>query len=132
MLEKIGQAKYISPIDLTKGYWQIPIVAPDREKTIFRKPWDLFQFKRMSFGLHRAADSFQCLMDKILTLHQEYASAYIDNILIFSGEWEEHYELLSTVLSELRRTGLTVNPRKCASGKKETRYLGFLVGQGKM
>lgn len=52
MLEKVGQAQYISTLDLTKGCWQIPMAAADKEKTAFGTPWGLFQFKRMPFGLH--------------------------------------------------------------------------------
>lgn len=59
MVEKIGQAKYISMLDLTKGYWQIPMAIQDGEKTMFGIPWGLFQFKRMPFGLHEASASFQ-------------------------------------------------------------------------
>lgn len=85
MIEKIGQAKYISTLDLMKGYWQIPMNTVDKEKTAFGTPWGLFQFKCMLFGLHRAAASFQHLTDRTLAPHQEYASAYIDDIIIFSS-----------------------------------------------
>lgn len=79
MLEKIGQAKFISTLDLMKGYWQIPMVPEDKMKTTFGTPWDLYQFTQIPFGLHGAAASFQRLMDRILAAHQEYATAYIDD-----------------------------------------------------
>ncbi|KYO28055.1 hypothetical protein Y1Q_0014229 [Alligator mississippiensis] len=45
ILEKVGQARYISTLDLTKGYWQILMAAVDKEKMAFGTPWGLFQFK---------------------------------------------------------------------------------------
>lgn len=44
MLEKVGQAQFISTLDMTKGYWQIPLATPDQEKTTFGTPWSLFEF----------------------------------------------------------------------------------------
>lgn len=78
LLEKLGKAKYISTMDLTKGYWQIPLEHKSREYTAFATPLGLFQFVKMLFGLHGAAATFQRLMDKILTPHQAYAATYID------------------------------------------------------
>lgn len=114
MVEKIGQAKYISTIDLTKGYWQIPMAVQDKEKTAFGTPWGLFQLRRILFGLHGAVASFQHLMDKILA-PREYASEYTDDT-IFSEDWEQHCKRLRVILTELHRTRLTANPRKCVMG----------------
>lgn len=82
MLEKVGQEQYISTLNLTKDYWQILMATLDKEKTGFGTPWGLFQFKRMSFG--------QRLVEQILPSHQEYVAAYIDDIIIFSPDWEAH------------------------------------------
>lgn len=54
MLEKVGQAKYISTLDLTKDYWQIPMAPEDCEKTAFRTPWGLFEFLIMPCELNGA------------------------------------------------------------------------------
>lgn len=90
MLEKVGQAQYVSTLNLTKGYWQIPMAAVDKEKMDFGNPWGLFQVKWMPFRLHWAAASFQWLMDQLLAAHQEYAAAYIDDIIVFSWDCKTH------------------------------------------
>lgn len=84
----------------------------------------------MSFGLHGAAATFQRLIDWVLAPHQHYAAAYMDDIIVYADDWGQHLNTLWAVLQELRLTSLTVNPRKCALGKAETKYLGFMVGQG--
>ncbi|KYO40153.1 hypothetical protein Y1Q_0022086 [Alligator mississippiensis] len=129
LIERIGDARYISTLDLAKGYWQIPVAKRSRLKTAFGTPWGLYEFVRMPFGLHGAATMFQRLMDQILAGHAEYAAAYIHDIIIYTRTWEQHKSTLWAILTELRRTGLTANPQKCALAQKETKYLGFLVGR---
>lgn len=51
-------------------------------------------------------------------------------IIIYSNECGQHLKALQAVLQELRLASLTANLEKCALGKAETKYLGFLVGQG--
>ncbi|KYO45131.1 hypothetical protein Y1Q_0007420 [Alligator mississippiensis] len=130
LIERIGEAQYISTLDLAKGYWQIPVALAHRPKTAFGTPWGLYEFVRMPFGLHEAAATFQRLMDRLLAPHAGYAAAYIDDIIIYSPTWAHHKQALRTILSELRQASLTANPQKCTLAKRETKYLGFLVGRG--
>ncbi|XP_042300045.1 uncharacterized protein LOC121917995, partial [Sceloporus undulatus] len=130
LLERLGQARFLSSLDLTKGYWQIELRPEDREKTAFATPKGLFQFTRMPFGLHGAAATFQRLMDRVLQGLEFCAAAYIDDIIIFSDSWEEHIEHLTKVLGALRAAGLTANPKKCAIACRQVKYLGHAVGQG--
>lgn len=53
---------------------------------------------------------FHPLVDWMLALHQEYSSAYVDNIVIYAISWDQHMSTLRAVLQELRQTGLTANP----------------------
>jgi hypothetical protein len=69
-------------------------------------------------------------MDILLRPHQEYAAAYLDDVVIHSETWEDHLERLRRVLMELRRAGLTANPKKCHLALPEAKYLGFQVGRG--
>uniref|UniRef100_K7G5Z2 ribonuclease H n=1 Tax=Pelodiscus sinensis TaxID=13735 RepID=K7G5Z2_PELSI len=123
---------YLSTLDLTKGYWQIPLSAEAQATMAFATPFGLYQFRNMQFGLHGAAATFQRLMNRILRDHQDYAAAYIDDIIIFSESWEKHLEHLTEILEALRQAGLTANPKKCQFGKTEISYLGYTVGRGKL
>ncbi|KAJ1080474.1 hypothetical protein NDU88_000673, partial [Pleurodeles waltl] len=58
LLEKLGKARYMSTLDLTKGYWQIPLAQNDKEKTAFSTPSGLYHFNVLPFGLHGAPATF--------------------------------------------------------------------------
>ncbi len=108
----LGAARFYSTLDLTKGYWQIPLSPLSKEKTAFTTPFGLHQFVTLPFGLFGAPATFQRLMDKVLRPHSAYAAAYLDDIIIHSNDWQRHMEHLRAVLRSLREAGLTANPRE--------------------
>nr|XP_040028806.1 uncharacterized protein LOC120817079 [Gasterosteus aculeatus aculeatus] len=130
LLERLGRARYISTLDLTKGYWQVPLSETAKPKTAFTTPSGHWQYRTLPFGLHGAPATFQRMMDILLRPHRSYAAAYLDDVVIHSETWEDHLNRLRRVLLELRRAGLTANPRKCHLGLSEANYLGFQVGRG--
>ena len=72
-----------SKIDLVKGYHQIPVSADDVHKTAVITPFGLFEFVRMPFGLRKAAQSFQRLMDNVLQ-GIDFVFVYLDDSLVAS------------------------------------------------
>ncbi len=72
-----------STIDLTAGYWQIPINPADKEKTAFSTGAGLYQFRMMPMGISNAPLSFQCLMQLVLRgLHWSICLIYLDDIIV--------------------------------------------------
>ena len=130
LIERLGPARYLTTLDLTKGYWQVPLTRTAREKTAFTTPGGLYQYTVLPFGVHGAPATFQRMMDQLLRPHQAYAAAYIDDIIIHSDSWDVHVRQLRAMLGELRKAGLTANPAKCRLGLEETAYLGYRVGRG--
>jgi hypothetical protein len=130
LFERLGKARYITTLDLTKGYWQIPLSQEAKEKTAFSTPEGLFQYVVMPFGLHGAPATFQRLMDLILRPHRDYAAAYLDDVVIFSSDWKSHLCKVQAVLDSISEAGLTINPEKCAVGLEEAKYLGYIIGRG--
>ncbi|KAI4883507.1 hypothetical protein NFI96_029468 [Prochilodus magdalenae] len=137
LIECLGKAKWLTTIDLRKGYWQVPLsarskelTACSKELTAFRTPWGLFHFSVMPFGLHGAPATFQRLMDQVLTGLNTFAAAYLDDIIVYSSSWEDHVRHLGQVFERILSAGLTINPSKCAIAKTETEYLGYVIGNG--
>ena len=65
------------------------------------------------FGLQGAPATFQCMMDRLIQGFEEFTSAYLDDLLIYSLTWEEHIEHIRQVFQRLKEAGLTAKPRKC-------------------
>jgi len=63
-------------LDLTKGYWLVPVAAEDQYKIAFITSNGLFQFKMMPFGLCGTPATFQRMLDEIIWGMGQYASAY--------------------------------------------------------
>ena len=130
ILDKVSSAKYISTIDLTRGYWQIPLEEDSRRKSAFVTEFGLYEFKTMPFGLHGAPATFQRLMDRVLRGAEEFSDAFLDDIAVFSDTWEEHIQHLREVFTRLRAAGLTAKPKKIHLGMRQTTVLGYIVGNG--
>lgn len=131
ILTKLRKARYISKIDLHKGFWQIPLSKESRAKTAFAIPGrGLFQFKRMPFGLTNAPATFQRLVDRLIGPEMDpYCFAYLDDIIIVTETFEEHLKWLAVVLGRLKNAGLKINPNKCEFVVPQVRYLGFMVNE---
>uniref|UniRef100_A0A9J7ZK80 ribonuclease H n=1 Tax=Cyprinus carpio carpio TaxID=630221 RepID=A0A9J7ZK80_CYPCA len=127
LLDRLGRARFISTLDLTKGYWQVPLSKDAKPKTAFSTPSGHWQYRVLPFGLHGAPATFQRLMDVLLRPHMAYAAAYIDDVVIHSETWGEHLERLRRVLLELRRAGLTANPGM-SPGSLRSQVPGLLRG----
>ena len=66
LIDHLGGIKYISTLNLSRGYRQVPVDKSARAKTAFKTPYGLFQFKVMAFGIQGAPPTFQCMMDILL------------------------------------------------------------------
>ena len=131
LLEDISQAKYITTLDLLKGYYQFPVSPEDRKKTAFITPTGKWEFNRMPFGLKGAPATFQREMDSLFQ-DQENLCAFIDDIAIYSNSWEQHVKDIVRALTLLKQKGLTAKLSKCKFARPEVDFLGHVIGGGKL
>lgn len=128
MLDQLHGASYFTKLDLTSGYWQVPIAEKDIPKTAFRTRYGQFEFTVMPFGLTNAPATFQRLMNHILGPYvDKFVLNLLDDILIFSRTLEEHKEHVRKVLEKLREYKLYGRLRKCTFCAREVEFLGFTV-----
>lgn len=130
-IDKVGSARFVTKLDLLKGYWQVPLTERAAEISAFVTPDDFLNYRVMAFGLRNAPATFQRLMNKVLKgVHS--CKAYLDDIVIYSNTWDEHLKTLSIVFDRLLKSSLTLNLVKCEFGKATVTYLGKRVGQGQV
>ena len=130
LIDQVGQAPFITTLDLSKGYWQIPLTLRAQEISAFSTPFGQYEFLTMPFGLKLAPMTFQRAMNQLLEGLSDFAVAYLDDISIRSRTWEDHVTHLHVVFERLEQAGLTLNAKKCVIGSSSVKYLGYQVGSG--
>ena len=131
LFSKLASAKYLSKIDLSKGYWQVPMAQKDKTKTAFSTPQGSYQWTVMPFGLKTAGAIFSRMMRKLLLpLKMPEIDNFMDDILVATDSKERHLECLRALFSRLREVSLSARPTKCELGFKQLEYLGHVIGNG--
>ncbi|XP_041461225.1 uncharacterized protein LOC121412478 [Lytechinus variegatus] len=128
-IDQIGNARYITKLDLMKGYWQVPLTERAREISAFVTPQGLFQCRVMPFGMRNAPATFQRLMNCVIA-GLDNVVVYLDDILVVSDTWSDHLTCLRDVFVRLTKAGLVVNLSKCEFAQATVTYLGHVVGHG--
>jgi hypothetical protein len=127
MFDQLGGASIFSKIDLRSGYHQVRIKSEDIHKTAFRTRYDHYEFVVVPFGLTNAPTTFMCLMNNVLSKFlDKFVLVFIDDILIYSKNREEHLRLL---LQVLRGHQLYAKFSKCYFFQKQIHYLGHVISQ---
>ncbi|QRW03187.1 Retrotransposable element Tf2 protein [Ceratobasidium sp. AG-Ba] len=127
MTVKTG-AKIFSKFDLKWGYNLVRIKEGDEWKTAFKTRYGLFEYLVMPFGLTNAPATFQHFMNDIFRdILDVYVIIYLDDILVFSKNKEDHEKHVREVLSRLQKHHLYCNLAKCFFSVEEIDYLGLIV-----
>ena len=133
LFAKFGRARYLSKLDLTKGYWQIPVAEEDRHKTAFTTPDGQYQWVVMPFGLKTAPAVFSRAMRELRRpLNNKNIENFMDDLTVATQTVEEHLICLRILFTRLREGKMTARPSKCFLGFHELEYLGHVVGNGKI
>ena len=133
MIQRIGEkkAKFFTVIDLTQGYYQIPISENSRKFTAFRTVLGLFEWLRLPMGLKGAGPYFQYLMQNnvLKDLIYNILEVYLDDIIIFAHTKEELVANTTKVLNKLKEFNIFVNPDKVKIGLTEVEYVGHIIDE---
>ncbi|XP_068248783.1 uncharacterized protein [Palaemon carinicauda] len=131
ILDNIRNTKFLTQIDLLKGYYQVPLTDKAKKISSFVTPFGLFSYLVMPFGLCNAPATFQRMMAEI-TRGLKDVFAYLDDIVIASKTWEEHLSTLEELFQRLQKVGLTINLAKSSFGQAKVVYLGHCIGSGEI
>ncbi|GFT31795.1 retrovirus-related Pol polyprotein from transposon 297 [Trichonephila clavipes] len=120
--------RILSKIDIFKAFHQIPIAECDIPKTAVTTPWGLYEYTHLCFGLVNAPQTFMRFMHEVLRgLPFFFCFVYLDDILCYSENAEEHRSHLRTIFQRLSSYGLKLNISKCVFGVTELIFLGHLI-----
>jgi hypothetical protein len=131
MFGQLKGATIFSKMDLTKGFYQISLDPACREILAFSTPDGPKQWTVMPFGIANAPATFQREMQRIFRARLDQSvMVYIDDILIFSKDEDDHAEQVEWVLAQLRKNGYYANPDKCEFFQSQVNFLGHVIKAG--
>ena len=96
----VAGSHVFTTLDLVKGYYIVEMFPDNIPKTAVIKPFGLFEFVQMPFGLRNAGSTFQCLMDHVLA-GLPFIFVYLDDVLVASSDHASHRKHLHEVLHHL-------------------------------
>ena len=130
LLDNLEGCPILSIFDLKSGYFQIEVEESDKEKTAFMANNNVYEFNKMPFGLINAPSTFQrFIQDTFKGILHKFVSVYIDDIIVFSKSFDEHFCHLKEVFKRLDERDLRLHPEKCKFLCDELKFLGFIVGR---
>ena len=129
-LDRLCGARLFTSLDLTSAYHRLRIKQGDEWKTAFRTRYGHFEYCVLPFGLTNAPASFQGLMNRILAEKLDiFIIVYLDDIVIYSPNKEEHIKHVKWVLDRLLENKLFISLEKCKWFGTHIDFLGFIVSE---
>jgi hypothetical protein len=130
LFDQLSKAKVFSKIYLRSGYHQIKIMPQDIPKTAFSTRYGLYEYLVMSFGLTNAPAYFMLLMNSVfMPEFDKFVVVFIDDILVYSENEQNHEKHLRIVLTRLREHKLYAKFSKCEFWLKKVPFLGHVLSK---
>ncbi|EEB88864.1 hypothetical protein MPER_13114 [Moniliophthora perniciosa FA553] len=128
LIDQLKNAKVYTKLDLRAGYYNVRIAEGEEWKTAFRTRYGSFEYLVMPMGLSNAPSVFQRFMNDIFhDMVDICVIVYLDDILIYSDNEEEHERHVKEVFRRLEKNDLHLKLKKCEFHTKEVEYLGVIV-----
>ena len=131
IVHRVGKSHYISTYDAKSGYYQLRIKPEHIWLTAFVTDWGLFEWVRMPFGLKCSSNSYIRCVQQILQQLREFCDSYVDDMATFSDDFSSHLRHGRVFLTEIQKSGMTLNLAKCDFAKPELTFVGCVIGSGR-
>ncbi|CAI7913786.1 unnamed protein product [Closterium sp. NIES-53] len=130
LIDQLRTARVFSKIDLRGGYHQIQVEPSDCAKTTFRTRYGSFEYTVMPFRLTKAPATFQMTMNEAFRpLLDKCVIIYLDNILVYSRDKQQHLADLEAVFIVLDKHRLLAKGSKCEFFQDRLEFLGHVISE---
>ena len=127
-IAKLKKAIVFTKIDIRQAFHKLRMALESENATTFASRFGAYKWKVMSFGLTGGPASWQRFINDLLWEYlNDFCTAYLDNILIYSTSMKEHRQHVQKVLTKLREAGIQADVDKCEFHVTETKYLGLII-----
>ncbi|KAJ8010185.1 hypothetical protein DPEC_G00072360 [Dallia pectoralis] len=129
-LAALGGNCLFSTMDLTSGFYNMPLHEDDKKYSAFTTPMGLYEYNRLPQGLCNSPGSFMRMMTSIFG-DQNYLSllCYLDDLLVFAPDEETAFLRLTMVFDRLRSHNLKLSPKKCFFLRRSVKFLGHIIDE---
>jgi hypothetical protein len=130
LFDQLKEATVFSKIDLRSGYHQLKVKEANIPKTAIRTHYGHYEFLVMPFGVTNAPSVFMDLMNQDFHMYLDwFVVVFIDDILVYSNNREDHGEHLKIVLGILREKKLFAKLKKCKFWSVKVTFLGHVISK---
>lgn len=133
-IDRLGNAKCFSSLDMVSGFHQLRVSEDSIHKTAFITTEGHYEYCKMPYGLANAPVIYQRTITKTLKSYIEAGTVlvYIDDVLLLTDTIEDNLVLLDSVLKTLTDAGFSINLKKCTFLTDEVEYLGRIISKGQV
>lgn len=128
VLAALGGNAFFSTMDLTSGYYNVPLQEEHKKYTAFSSPFGLHEYNRLPQGLSNSPATFMRMMTSIFG-DENFSSVlcYLDDLMVFAPSESVALQRLEMVFSRLSSQNLKLAPKKCFFLRRSVRFLGHIV-----
>ena len=128
IVSELSKFKVFTTIDLKSAYHQIELNPRDREYTAFQSGSELYQWRRLPFGLTNAVPEFQRAINSFVEQNKlKCCFPYLDDITVAGIDQADHDRNLRVFYEAAAKWNLTINDQKTQLSKNEIALLGYRV-----
>lgn len=129
ILGRLAATKYLTAIDFSDAFLQVPLCENSQNKTAFAiSGKGFFRYKRMPFGLCNSGATLCRLVDQVIGCDLEpNVFVYLDDIIVATETFDQHISLLRIIAERITDAGLTVSSEKSKFCAQQLKYLGYIL-----
>lgn len=127
LFQRCGKSKYMSSLDLTASFWQVPLHPESRKYTAFMHEGKTYQFTVTPYGLSTSLASLIRTLDLILKETENFTINFVDDILCLSNSVPSHLMHLKSLFEVFRKNNMTLNFKKSKFFREEIDFLGHKI-----
>lgn len=128
---RVGNSRFFTKLDVNSAFWSTPIREKDRYKSAFVTHHGHWQWKSLPFGLKSSPAIFQRVLSSVLRKNGlgSFTVNNIDDILIFSENYQDHLNQVRSTLKVLFQEGFKLNFDKCKFAQSKVTYLSHIISE---
>ena len=128
-MEWLSDAKVYTKLDIQQGFHWIWLDPDSSDLTTFWTRYGTYKYNVLPFGLTNGPAAFQQFINDTLGMDylDNFVTAFVDNLIIYSKNETEHEKHVKMVLERLCAAGLQASIKKCKFHITWTKYLGFIL-----